>query len=146
MFFLLRFGVYIAGGGAFFAAVDFPDGLPRWAAVLAYILAIAYVEHWVNAGRRPVSAIRQARRARPDPGKHPRRRLSRAVYATEDAADAGQLATLLRERGLHPMTVIRRAESEEAAAVHEVHLPGRETAAGRAIVARYSGRRPSSGA
>jgi len=117
MSFPLRFLLYVVGGALLMTLVDLPGGWVRLLAVLALIVAAAYLDHWITSAPRPGRAAPdnlvslKAWRQRPAAGPAPReRRAPQPVYATPLQAEAESLLQVLRAEGLRPVMVMQNRQ------------------------------------
>jgi hypothetical protein len=147
MSFGYRFAIYVLGGGTLLAWADPSDGLVRYALILLYIVAAAYVDALIAgkgrlapAGRAAdlaTARARKRRRTRGAPGRAPRHP-PRPMYSTTRQQEAEGLLALLRAKGLNPFMVTQKRAGADSPALYEVLLPESELGPGKHLTDQFT--------
>ena len=150
MAFVIRFLVYVVGGGILFAWIHPPHGLWEVVGALAWIGVCTVVDEFVlkgfsKAGRTASSPAKRAstggagsRRkgeASRDGGK---RRGLNVLFTSVAAEEAERLAGELRDGGLHPIVVSRRSPGADDLYEYEVRVTEAEWRRAVPILTRFS--------
>ena len=141
---LVRFIVYLGGGGLILIWVQPPQGIGQHLLVLALVVGFAYLDRWLfrmgtghidHGNVVSLNAVRQSRNLRQGQGGAVReRKIFQTVYTSGLYQDVDTLLSLLRAEGLNPMMISQQTAKGEGDAVYEVRLPEKELARARPLI------------
>ena len=141
---LVRFIVYLGGGGLILIWVEPPRGVGMHLLILALVVGFAYLDRWLfRIGAAPsdegnvvsLNAARQSRNQRQGQGGAVReRKIFQTVYTSGLYHEVETLLSLLRAEGFNPMMISQRTAKGESEAVYQVRLPEKELARARPLI------------
>ncbi len=141
---LLRFIVYLGGGGLILIWVEPPQGIGLHLLILALVVGFAYLDRWLfRKGVAPIdhgnvvslNAVRQSRNLRQGKGGTVReRKIFQTVYTSGFYHEVDTLLSLLRAEGLNPMMISQKTAKGNGETVYEVRLPEKELARAKPLI------------
>ncbi len=141
---LVRFIVYLGGGGLILIWIEPPLGIGRHLLILVLVVGFAYLDRWLfrmsAAPSDPgnvvsLNAVRQSKNLRQGQGGAVReRKIFQTVYTSGLFQEVDTLLSLLRAEGLNPMMISQKTAKGEGEAVYEVRLPEKELARAKPLI------------
>jgi hypothetical protein len=138
-----RLAIFLVSGALLMIWIAPPEGIYRYALIVAWIMASAYVDAWTRGWRKAlpvrgnVVQMPGHRRAPHRAGgtlQTLRERRSMAlVFGTYSQAEADELAVLLRGESMHPVVVTSQLP-DRPRAHFEIRLPPREAERAQAMI------------
>lgn len=140
-----RLFLFLFSGSLLISWIAPPDGLSRYALIIAFIIVGAYVDAWTRGGRqsgeeedRPnvvsLAGYRKHHRQTAFSAHGRERRSMAPVFASHVQSEADELAKLLRVEGLHPVLVTAQTTEKPHRTRYEIRLAHHESERGQALV------------
>lgn len=139
-----RLAIYLVSGALLVMWVAPPEGLYRYALIVALIIVAAYLDAWSRGGRKSkpdrsnVVSLLGYRKHHPRPHPGPagarERRTMSPVFASYHQAESDELMQLLRGEGLRPVLVTAHAPDRSNRIRYEIRLAHHEAERAQALV------------
>lgn len=137
-----RLVLYLFSGALFITWIAPPEGLSRYALIVALIIIGAYADAWSRGGREaapdranvvPMLGYRKHHRASSTFQARERRSMA-PVFSSHSQTEADELVHLLREEGLRPVLVTAHTSDRPHRIRFEIRLTHHEAERSQALV------------